>query len=139
MPPQTAKGKRTKQVKPAGGAPTPAMRQYADQKRQVGDAVLLFRMGDFYETFYDDAVLCSKVLGLTLTSRDKSTNPIPLAGIPHHALEGYLQKLVRAGYKVAISEQMEDPRQAKGGSAAGGGADRHGRHLDRRGFAEGSG
>ena len=114
MPPQTAKGERTKQVKPAADPRTPAMRQYAEQKRQVGEAVLLFRMGDFYETFYDDAVLCSKVLGLTLTSRDKSTNPIPLAGIPHHALENYLQKLVRAGYKVAISEQVEDPRQAKG-------------------------
>lgn len=114
MPPQAAKGACASQATPAAEARTPAMRQYVEQKQQVGDAILFFRMGDFYETFYDDAVLCSKVLGLTLTSRDKSTNPIPLAGIPYHALEGYLQKLVRAGYKVAISEQVEDPRQAKG-------------------------
>ena len=94
---------------------TPAMRQYVEQKQRVGDAVLLFRMGDFYETFYDDAVLCSRVLGIALTSRDKnSAHPVPLAGIPYHALESYLGKLVTAGYKVAISEQLEDPKQAKG-------------------------
>jgi len=90
------------------------MRQYAEQKRRVGDAVLLFRMGDFYETFWDDAILCSKVLGIALTARNKGENPIPLAGIPYHALESYLKKLVAAGYKVAISEQLEDPKQAKG-------------------------
>ncbi len=101
---------------PAGKAAslTPAMRQYVEQKKRVGDAILLFRMGDFYETFYEDAVLCSKVLGITLTSRSKGENPIPLAGIPYHALDGYLKKLVDAGYKVAISEQIEDPKQAKG-------------------------
>ena len=93
---------------------TPAMRQYVEQKRQVGDAILLFRMGDFYETFYEDAVLCSKVLGIALTSRSKGDNPIPLAGIPYHALDGYLKKLVGAGYRVAISEQLEDPQEAKG-------------------------
>jgi DNA mismatch repair protein MutS len=90
------------------------MRQYVEQKKRVGDAVLLFRMGDFYETFYDDAVLCAKVLGIALTSRDKTTNPTPLAGIPYHALDAYLRKLVTAGYKVAISEQLEDPKLAKG-------------------------
>jgi len=90
------------------------MRQYADQKQRVGDAILLFRMGDFYETFYDDAVLCSKVLGIALTSRSKGDNAVPLAGIPYHALDAYLGKLVAAGYKVAVSEQLEDPRQAKG-------------------------
>ncbi len=91
------------------------MRQYVEQKKRVGEAVLLFRMGDFYETFYDDAILCSKVLGIALTSRNKSSdNPIPLAGIPYHALDTYLKKLVQAGYKVAISEQVEDPKQAKG-------------------------
>jgi DNA mismatch repair protein MutS len=91
------------------------MRQYADQKKRVGDAILLFRMGDFYETFYDDAVLCSKVLGIALTSRNKGAeNEIPLAGIPYHALDAYLKKLVTAGYKVAISEQLEDARLAKG-------------------------
>ncbi|RMF78756.1 MAG: DNA mismatch repair protein MutS, partial [Planctomycetota bacterium] len=91
---------------------TPAMRQYWTQKQQAGDAILLFRMGDFYELFYDDAVLAARVLGLTLTSRDKGQTP--LAGIPYHALEGYLARLVNAGYKVAISEQVEDPKQAKG-------------------------
>ena len=91
------------------------MRQYVDQKKRVGEAVLLFRMGDFYETFYDDAVLCAKVLGIALTSRNKGAeNEIPLAGIPYHALDGYLKKLVTAGYKVAISEQLEDPKQATG-------------------------
>ncbi len=92
---------------------TPAMRQYVEQKKRIGDAVLFFRMGDFYETFYEDAVLCSKVLGITLTSRSKD-NPVPLAGIPYHALDGYLSKLVAAGYKVAISEQMEKVSEAKG-------------------------
>lgn len=93
---------------------TPAMRQYAQQKAQVPDAILLFRIGDFYETFYDDAKTIAKVLGLTLTARSKGDNPIPLAGVPHHALETYLARLVQAGLKVAISEQVEDPRQAKG-------------------------
>ncbi len=78
------------------------------------DAILLFRMGDFYEMFYEDAKLASKVLGLALTSRNKGENPIPLAGIPYHAIDSYLARLVRAGYKVAISEQVEDPKQAKG-------------------------
>jgi DNA mismatch repair protein MutS len=94
---------------------TPAMRQFVEQKKRVGEAILLFRMGDFYETFYDDALLCSKVLGIALTARNKnSDNPIPLAGIPYHALETYLRKLVVAGHKVAISEQLEDPKEAKG-------------------------
>jgi DNA mismatch repair protein MutS len=88
------------------------MRQYHEQKQQAGDAVLLFRMGDFYEMFYDDAELGARVLGIALTSRDGGRTP--LAGIPHHALEGYLAKLVAAGLKVAISEQIEDARQAKG-------------------------
>jgi DNA mismatch repair protein MutS len=90
------------------------MRQYVEQKQQVGDAILLFRMGDFYETFYEDAKLAARVLGIALTSRNKGDNPIPLAGIPYHALDAYLAKLVKAGYKVAISEQVEDPRTAKG-------------------------
>ena len=93
---------------------TPAMRQYAQQKAQMPDAILLFRIGDFYETFYDDAKTVAKVLGLTLTARSKGDNPVPMAGVPHHALETYLARLVQAGLKVAISEQVEDPRQAKG-------------------------
>ena len=88
------------------------MRQYREQKQQVPEAILLFRMGDFYEMFFDDAELGARVLGIALTSRDGGRTP--LAGIPHHALEAYLSKLVAAGYKVAISEQIEDPRLAKG-------------------------
>jgi len=91
------------------------MRQYVEQKKRVGETILLFRMGDFYETFYEDAVLCAKVLGIALTSRNKGAkDEIPLAGIPYHALEGYLKKLVQAGYRVAISEQLENPKEAKG-------------------------
>ena len=95
---------------------TPAMRQYAEQKAEAPEALLLFRMGDFYELFYEDAQTAARVLGLTLTSRGKGRDgqAIPLAGIPYHALESYLPKLVQAGFKVAISEQVEDPRQAKG-------------------------
>jgi DNA mismatch repair protein MutS len=95
---------------------TPAMRQYFDQKAEAPDALLLFRMGDFYETFYEDAQTASRVLGIALTSRgkDKGGASIPLAGIPYHALNSYLPKLVRAGHKVAISEQVEDPKLAKG-------------------------
>ncbi|MHC4066180.1 MAG: DNA mismatch repair protein MutS [Planctomycetota bacterium] len=92
------------------------MRQYVEQKKQAGDAILLFRMGDFYETFYDDAKTIAGALGIALTSRskDNKNKPIPLAGIPYHALEGYLTKLVNAGHRVAISEQVEDPKLAKG-------------------------
>lgn len=103
-----------KQAKPSAGIP-PAMRQYLEQKQRVGDAILLFRMGDFYETFYEDAKTIARVLGLTLTARDKnSESPIPLAGVPYHAVDRYVARLVRAGYKVALSEQLEDPKTAKG-------------------------
>jgi DNA mismatch repair protein MutS len=96
-------------------APTPAMQRYLEVKAQHPNAILLFRMGDFYELFYEDAVTASKAVGLTLTSRDKgSPNPIPMAGFPYHQLDGYLQKLVRAGFRAAICEQMEDPKLAKG-------------------------
>ncbi len=108
-----ASGRRESGRGPA--SQTPAMRQYLSQKAEVGDAILFFRMGDFYETFYEDAKTASRVLGLTLTARNKSSaDPIPLAGVPYHAVDGYVARLVRAGYKVAISEQVEDPRQAKG-------------------------
>jgi DNA mismatch repair protein MutS len=96
----------------AAAPPTPAMRQYLQQKQQIGDAILLFRMGDFYELFYDDAKTAAKLLGIALTSRDGGRTP--LAGIPYHALDGYLRKLVEAGLKVAISEQAEDAAAAKG-------------------------
>jgi len=90
------------------------MKQFHKFKQQHPDSILFFRMGDFYETFYEDAKTCSKVLGLTLTSRSKATNPIPLAGVPYHAVDGYLKKMLQAGYKVAVCEQVEDPKTAKG-------------------------
>jgi len=94
---------------------TPLMKQYHNVKRQYPDAIMFFRMGDFYETFYEDAKIASRVLGIALTSRDKdSGEPVPLAGFPHHAIDTYLAKFVKAGYKVAVCEQMEDPRKAKG-------------------------
>ncbi|MGD8786251.1 MAG: DNA mismatch repair protein MutS [Phycisphaerales bacterium] len=93
---------------------TPAMKQFHKFKQKHPDCILFFRMGDFYETFYEDAKTCSKVLGLTLTSRSKSDNPIPLAGVPYHAVEGYLKKMLQAGYRVAVCEQVEDPKTAKG-------------------------
>jgi DNA mismatch repair protein MutS len=97
----------------AAGA-TPAMQQYHAFKQQYPQYVLLFQMGDFYETFYDDAKLCARELGLALTSRSKGDAAIPLAGLPVHALENYLARLIRAGHRVAICEQVQDPSQAKG-------------------------
>ncbi len=93
---------------------TPAMKQFHQFKQKYPDCILFFRMGDFYETFYEDAKTCSKVCGLALTSRSKGNNPIPLAGVPYHAVEGYLKKMLQAGYKVAVCEQVEDPKIAKG-------------------------
>jgi DNA mismatch repair protein MutS len=91
------------------------MRQYHDAKAACGDALLLFRMGDFYELFLDDAKVAAQVLGLTLTSRDKdSDNPTAMAGFPHHQLDAYLHKLIKAGYRAAVCEQVEDPKAAKG-------------------------
>ncbi len=106
---------KTSATNPAPHNLTPAMERYLEVKRQNPGSILLFRMGDFYELFFEDAVVSSKVLGLTLTSRDKgSPNPIPMAGFPYHALEGYLRKLIVAGHRVAVCEQMEDPKLAKG-------------------------
>jgi len=94
---------------------TPMMEQYLRIKAEHQDAILLFRMGDFYEMFFDDAVTASRVLGLTLTARTKEKGgKIPLAGVPHHAVDGYVKKLILAGHRVAICDQLEDPRQAKG-------------------------
>ncbi|MBI1368441.1 MAG: DNA mismatch repair protein MutS [Planctomycetes bacterium] len=90
---------------------TPAMRQHRRFKQEHPDCVLFFRMGDFYELFYDDALLAHKVLGVTLTQR---TEGVPMAGVPYHAVEGYLRRMIAAGYRVAICEQMEDPKEAKG-------------------------
>lgn len=93
---------------------TPMMQQYDRAKKECGDALLLFRMGDFYELFHSDAEVAAKELGLTLTSRDKSKNPIAMAGFPHHQLDSYLGKLIKNGYRVAVCEQVEDPKTAKG-------------------------
>ncbi|HEY2881833.1 MAG TPA: DNA mismatch repair protein MutS, partial [Pirellulales bacterium] len=91
---------------------TPMMRQYQEAKKACPDALLFFRMGDFYELFFDDARTAARLLGLALTSRDKGENATPMAGFPYHQLENYLAKLVAQGLRVAICEQMEDPRQA---------------------------
>ena len=94
---------------------TPLMRQYRKIKEKYPDTILLFRMGDFFETFEEDAVTTSKVLGITLTKRSNGgASEVPLAGFPHHALDNYLPKLVKAGYRVAVCEQLEDPKYAKG-------------------------
>ena len=89
------------------------MKQFHAFKKKHPDCILFFRMGDFYETFYEDAKICSKVCGLALTSRDKGRQT-PLAGVPYHAIDGYLKKMILAGYRVAVCEQVEDPKTAKG-------------------------
>ncbi|PWB50664.1 MAG: DNA mismatch repair protein MutS [Candidatus Methanoperedenaceae archaeon] len=95
---------------------TPAMKQYYEAKEKHSDALIFFRMGDFYESFGDDAKVIAKELEITLTSRgrDKEGQDMPLAGIPYHAVDSYLPKLIKKGYKVAICEQLEDPKKAKG-------------------------
>jgi DNA mismatch repair protein MutS len=95
---------------------TPAMRQYLDAKQQHRDTILLFRMGDFYEMFYEDALVASRALELTLTSRSKDADGggIPMCGVPFHAVDGYIARLVKKGFRVAICDQVEDPRKAKG-------------------------
>ena len=97
------------------GADTPLMQQHKAIKARYPDAILLFRVGDFYETFGQDAIITSRVLGITLTKRNNgSVDSNELAGFPHHALDTYLHKLVKAGHRVAICDQLEDPKQAKG-------------------------
>ena len=94
---------------------TPMFRQYLALKAEEPDALLFYRMGDFYELFFDDARVAAEQLELTLTSRDKGReDPIPMAGVPHHAARGYIQTLVERGYKVAVADQVEDPKLAKG-------------------------
>ncbi len=95
---------------------TPMLQQYMEIKSQHEDALLFYRMGDFYEMFFDDAVTASRALGITLTSRSNKgdANKIPMCGVPYHAASSYLAKLVKGGFRVAICEQMEDPRQVKG-------------------------
>src|SRR5687767_6063837 len=92
------------------------MKQYFDAKRQYRNAILFFRMGDFYEMFYEDALVAARALDLTLTSRskDSSGTAVPMCGVPYHAGDTYIARLVKKGYRVAICEQVEDPKKAKG-------------------------
>src|SRR5271169_4175814 len=95
-------------------AATPLMRQYHSVKQQHPNALLFFRLGDFYEMFFEDAVVASRELEITLTSRNKEKGAvIPMCGVPYHAAEGYISRLIRRGFKVAVCEQVEDPRLAK--------------------------
>ena len=93
---------------------TPMMRQYHQARAVAGDALLLFRMGDFYELFFEDAKTAARLLGLSLTSRDKGENPVPMAGFPYHQLDSYLAKIIAAGLRAAVCDQVEDSREAKG-------------------------
>src|SRR5512136_1397187 len=93
---------------------TPLMRQYHAVKQQVPGTLLMFRLGDFYELFYDDAVTAARELQITLTSRNKEKGvAIPMCGVPYHAAQGYISRLIQKGYRVAVCDQMEDPRFAK--------------------------
>ncbi|MCA9476672.1 MAG: DNA mismatch repair protein MutS, partial [Nitrospira sp.] len=94
---------------------TPLMRQFQTVKAQYPDAILFFRVGDFYEMFFEDAEVASKILEIVLTARGKAKgDPIPLCGVPYHAATGYIARLLKAGKIVALCEQVEDPKLAKG-------------------------
>ena len=94
---------------------TPMMQQYLKLKAENPDILLFYRMGDFYELFYENAVNAAQILELSLTSRNKNAeNPIPMAGVPHHSADQYIEQLVNLGHKVAVAEQMEDPKTAVG-------------------------
>jgi len=110
-----SKGDPTSSQTP-GARLTPAMAQYQELKSRYPDTILFFHIGDFYETFGDDARTVSRELDIVLTSRsqDKDKNPIPLAGVPCHAVEGYIARLIAKGFRVAVADQVEDPREAKG-------------------------
>src|SRR6202790_2392900 len=95
-------------------ASTPLMRQYHAVKQQVPDTLLMFRLGDFYELFFDDAVTAARELEITLTARNKEKGAaIPMCGVPYHSAENYIARLIQKGYRVAICDQVEDPRVAK--------------------------
>lgn len=118
---------------------TPMMAQFLALKEQYPDCLLFYRMGDFYELFFDDAVTAAEILDITLTKRGKTKgNEIPMAGVPFHSYEPYMAKLIRAGHKVAICEQIETPAEAKKAGWAQSAcqarcsADRHARHTQRR-------
>src|SRR3970040_103034 len=93
---------------------TPLMQQYSAIKKEHPEALLFFRLGDFYELFFEDAVVAARELQITLTSRNKEKGvAVPMCGVPYHAAEGYIAKLIRKGFKVAVCDQVEDPRLAK--------------------------
>ena len=93
---------------------TPAMKQYVQMKQENPDCILLFRIGDFYEVFFEDAKICASVLDLIITSKNKNAeDPIPMAGIPPHSVDKYIPRLLAQGYKVAIAEQVSDPLPGK--------------------------
>src|SRR5919198_3053147 len=93
---------------------TPMLRQYQELKRQHPGTLLFFRLGDFYELFFEDAITGARELGITLTARHKERGqPVPMCGVPHHSVAGYVARLIRKGYRVAICEQTEDPSKAK--------------------------
>ncbi|MFT3785193.1 MAG: DNA mismatch repair protein MutS [Tepidisphaeraceae bacterium] len=117
IPPSRAPAPESRTAAPAvdDAKLSPAMRQYMAFKRQYPEYILFLRMGDFYELFWEDAKTAARTLNITLTSRDKnSESPIPMAGVPFHSVESYLRRMIRAGHRVAIAEQMEDPKTAKG-------------------------
>ena len=91
------------------------MKQYFEIKDEYPEEFLFFRLGDFYELFYDDAIQAAQLLEITLTSRNKNAeNPVPMAGVPHHSAQGYIDRLIELGHKVAVCEQVEDPKEAQG-------------------------
>src|SRR5690349_20160921 len=96
-------------------ASTPLMRQYNSIKQQVPGTLLMFRLGDFYVMFFEDAVVAARELEITLTARNKEKGAaIPMCGVPYHAADGYISRLIGKGYRVAICDQVEDPKSAKG-------------------------
>lgn len=99
---------------------TPAMRQYLEIKQENQDAFLFYRMGDFYEMFFDDAINASRLLDITLTGKDCGTEErAPMCGVPYHSAEAYISRLIAKGFKVAVCEQLEDPARPKGLSSVG--------------------
>jgi DNA mismatch repair protein MutS len=106
--PRPAPGERiTSTSRDSGADESPMMRQYREWKRRYPDYLLLFRLGDFYEAFHEDAAVAARVLDIVLTSRQKGEGAIPMAGVPHHAVDGYIARLIRAGHKVAVCDQVE--------------------------------
>ncbi len=105
---------------------TPMIQQYLAVKEEYPDAILFYRMGDFFEMFFEDAEKASRLLEITLTSRNKKADsPIPMCGVPHRAVQGYIARLIEKGYKVAICDQVEDPSSRKRSREAGSRARRH--------------